>query len=77
MNAVDNKTHHWKQKFLILWTGQAISIFTSSVIQMAIIWYLTEKTGSATILSLATLVGFLPQAIMGPFIGVLIDRYTC
>lgn len=36
---------------------------------------MTDKTKSAAILSIATLVGFLPQAILGPFIGVLIDRY--
>jgi len=42
---------------------------------MAIIWYLIDTTKSATILSLATLMGFLPQAVLGPFIGVLIDRY--
>jgi len=65
----------WKRKFAVIWTGQAISIFTSSIIQMAIIWYLTDKTESAAVLSLATLVGFLPQAVLGPFIGVLIDRY--
>lgn len=65
----------WKRKFAILWTGQTISIFTSSIIQMAIIWYLTDQTKSAAILSLATLAGFLPQAVLGPFIGVLIDRY--
>ena len=59
-----------------MWTGQAISIFTSSVIQMAIVWYLTDVTGSAAILTLATLLGFLPQAVLGPFIGVLIDRYN-
>lgn len=74
--AVDRKTPNWKRDFLVLWTGQAVSIFTSSIIQMSIIWYLTEKTGSAAILSLATLVGFLPQAVLGPFIGVLIDRYN-
>lgn len=66
----------WKCKFIIIWTGQAVSIFTSSVIQMAIIWYLTEKTGSAAILSLATFAGFLPHAVLGPFIGVLVDRYN-
>ena len=66
----------WKQNFLILWTGQAVSIFTSSVIQMAIIWYLTDTTGSAAILTFATLMGFLPQAALSPFVGVLIDRYN-
>ena len=70
------KNHNWKRSFTILWTGQMVSIFTSAVIQMSIIWYLTDTTGSAAILSLATLVGFLPQAILGPFIGVLIDRYN-
>lgn len=68
--------NHWQKNFLIMWTGQAISIFTSSVIQMAIVWYLTDVTGSAAILTLATLLGFLPQAVLGPFIGVLIDRYN-
>lgn len=66
---------NWKQKFLILWIGQAISIFTSSVIQMAIVWYLTDVTGSAAVLTTATLLGFLPQAVLGPFTGVFIDRY--
>lgn len=65
----------WKKNFAIIWSGQAVSLFTSAVIQMAIIWYLTDRTRSASVLTLATLVGFLPQAILGPFIGVLIDRY--
>ncbi len=68
--------YNWKQKFILLWSGQAISIFTSSVIQMAIVWHLTDITGSAAILTTATLVGFLPQAVLGPFTGVLIDRYN-
>lgn len=66
---------NWKTKFTILWAGQAASLLTSSILQMSIVWYLTRKTGSATVLSMATLVGFLPQAILGPFIGVFIDRH--
>lgn len=73
MNWVEQ---NWKRKFFVLWTGQSVSTFTSSVIQMAIIWYITEKTGSATILSMGTLIAFLPQAVLGLFIGVLIDRYN-
>ncbi|MGE4274243.1 MAG: MFS transporter [Desulfitobacterium sp.] len=69
------KNKHWKRSFYTLWAGQAVSLITSAVLQMAIIWYLTEKTGSAMVLSIATLVGFLPQAILGPVIGVLVDRY--
>jgi len=42
---------------------------------MAIIFYLTEKTQSAMVLSMASLVGFLPYAVFGPAIGVLVDRH--
>ncbi len=65
----------WKRRFFVLWTGQAASLFSSAVIQMAIIWHLTETTGSAAVLSAAMLMGFLPQALLGPFIGSLVDRY--
>ncbi|MGI6169834.1 MAG: MFS transporter [Christensenellales bacterium] len=67
---------NWKRTFIAIWTGQALSILTSSVLQMAIVWYVTQKTGSAALLSLATLIGFLPQAFLGLFIGVYIDRYN-
>lgn len=66
----------WKSQFFTIWTGQAVSLITSAILQMAIILYLTETTGSALILSLASLVGFLPYAVLGPFIGVLVDRYN-
>ncbi|MCR1897515.1 macrolide efflux MFS transporter Mef(A) [Irregularibacter muris] len=67
--------HNWKQKFFTIYIGQAVSLITSAILQMAIIFYLTEKTGSAMVLSIASLVGFLPYAVFGPAIGVLVDRY--
>ena len=69
------KYNNWKLKFYTIWAGQAVSLITSAILQMAIIFYLTEKTGSAMVLSMASLVGFLPYAIFGPAIGVLVDRY--
>ena len=65
----------WKQNFFTIWIGQAVSLITSAILQMAIIFYLTEKTQSAMVLSIASLVGFLPYAVFGPAIGVLVDRY--
>ena len=68
--------YQWKKNFFIIWSGQAVSQLSSSILQFAIVWYLTEKTGSALVLSAAMLAGFLPQAVLGPFIGVYIDRYS-
>jgi DHA3 family macrolide efflux protein-like MFS transporter len=69
----DNKP--WKTRFYIIWGGQALSILGSQLVQFALIWYLTIKTGSATVLATATLVGMLPNVILGPFIGTLVDRW--
>ena len=68
--------YNWKQKFFTIYAGQAVSLITSAILQMAIIFYITEKTGSAMVLSIASLIGFLPYAVLGPAIGVLVDRYN-
>ncbi|MHA4987791.1 macrolide efflux MFS transporter Mef(A) [Cetobacterium somerae] len=68
--------YKWKQKFFTIYAGQAVSLITSAILQMAIIFYITEKTGSAMVLSIASLIGFLPYAVLGPAIGVLVDRYN-
>lgn len=68
--------NHWKKHFIMLWTGQAVSIFSSSVVQMSLIWYITARTESAAMLTLATLIGFLPRAIIGMVGGVYIDRHN-
>jgi len=66
----------WKKPFAIIYAGQAFSIISSSAVQFAIIWWLTVKTGSAMVLTTAALISFLPQAFIGPFAGVWVDRYS-
>jgi len=68
--------NHWNRRFFAIWLGQGISIFTSAVIQMSIVWYLTDRTGSAAVLAVTTMLGFIPQVVLGPFIGVVIDRFN-
>jgi len=70
-----NPSTDWKKKFITLSIGQIFSIIGSSAAQFAIIWWLTMETGSAVTLSIASLVGFLPEAVLGPFVGVWVDRY--
>jgi DHA3 family macrolide efflux protein-like MFS transporter len=70
----DNKP--WKTRFFTIWSGQALSILGSQLVQFALIWHLTVKTGSATVLATASLVGMLPNVVLGPFIGTLVDRWN-
>jgi DHA3 family macrolide efflux protein-like MFS transporter len=62
--------------FFILWTGQSLSLVGSQAVQFALIWWLTETSGSATILATATLLGLLPPIALGPVVGALIDRWN-
>ena len=62
--------------FYTLWVGQAFSLLGSQLVQFALIWWLTQQTGSATVLALASMVGLVPQVALGPFVGPLVDRWN-
>jgi DHA3 family macrolide efflux protein-like MFS transporter len=62
--------------FFIIWTGQAFSLLGSQLVQFAIVWWLTKTTGSPTMLAMATLAALLPQILIGPFAGALVDRWN-
>ena len=66
----------WAGKFFTIWTGQAFSLIGSALVQFALVWWITQKTGSATILATVSLVALLPQIVLGPFVGALIDRWN-
>lgn len=68
-------TKNWKKTFFSLYIGQSFSILSSSAVQFSIIWWITMETGSAMALTIASVVGLLPQAIIGLFAGVWIDRF--
>ncbi|MEX2161281.1 MAG: MFS transporter [Anaerolineales bacterium] len=65
---------NWKKPFFIMWIGQALSLLGSQLVQFALVWYLTRETGSAVVLTTATLVALLPQIFLGPIAGSIVDR---
>lgn len=67
---------NWKKKFIIIWTGQLFSILSSSIAQFALVLWISLETGSAEVLSFATIAALLPQALLGPFAGVFVDRWN-
>lgn len=73
-SVADNRP--WKRPYFTLWGGQAISQLGSRLVGFALIWYLTVQTGSASVLAGATLVTMLPEMLLGPVIGTLIDRWN-
>lgn len=71
---MENSNSKWAARYFTLWTGQALSLLGSQLVQFAIIWYLTQKTNSATTLAIASMMGLLPQVLLSPFIGTWVDR---
>lgn len=69
------QTRHWAVPFFVLWSGQALSLLGSRVASFALVWWVTQQTGSAVALTTLTLMFFLPQIFLGPVAGALIDRW--
>ena len=76
MNDSSATTPNWKTRFFAIWIGQAFSLLGSGLVQFVLVWWLTLETGSPTVLAGATLVAMLPQVVLGPFAGPLIDRWN-
>lgn len=73
--SIEPQMKHWLRRFAPLWGGQAFSLLGSSLVQFALVWHLTVQTGSTAVLATATLVALLPQVLLGPFAGALVDRW--
>ena len=64
----------WKKVFFPFWISQMFSILGSSLVMFTLVWWLTEETGSATVLATATMFGMIPEIIVQPFAGAIVDR---
>ncbi len=65
----------WLRTFLVIFTGQAFSLLGSVAVNFALVWWLTAETGSASVLAYAAIAAMLPQALLGPVAGPLVDRW--
>ena len=62
--------------FLVIFGGQAFSLFGSRLVQFSLVWYLTAQTGSVQVLTTASIAAILPQVVIAPFAGALVDRWS-
>lgn len=71
-----NDMNNWKKKFIIIWSGQLFSTLSSYIAQFGVVLWISIETGSAEVLSFATIAALLPQVVLGPFAGVFVDRWN-
>lgn len=76
MDTTIQQDNAWKKKYFAYLSSQIISFFGTSLVQYAIVWYITLKTGSGVMVTLIMMCSFIPQLIISLFAGVWADRYN-
>ena len=71
-----NQFHNWKKRVAGFLVSQNVSLFGSSVVGYAIIWYITLETSSGIWMMLATIFMVVPQLVVSLFGGVWADRHN-
>jgi DHA3 family macrolide efflux protein-like MFS transporter len=61
--------------FVIVWTGQFVSLLGSGLTKFALGVWIFLETGSVTPLALIALFTVIPHIVLGPFVGTLVDRW--
>jgi len=67
---------NWKKDIILFLGSQTISLFGSSLVQYAILWYITLHTQSGVMMTIYIIFGFLPAFFLSPFAGVWADRFN-
>jgi MFS transporter, DHA3 family, macrolide efflux protein len=77
MNFIhEQRKEQWKREIVLFLTSQTISLFGSSLVQYAILWYITLDTRSGVMMTIYILCGFVPTFLLSPVAGVWADRFN-
>ena len=71
----DTQHTGWQKRILLFLTSQCITLFGSTLVQMAIVWYATMQTASGVWVAAFTVGSYLPQFLISFIGGVWADRY--
>lgn len=63
-------------RFLTIWAGQLVSTLGSGLTGFGVGVWLYQETGSTTLFALNLLAFMLPNVLLSPIIGALVDRYN-
>ncbi len=63
------------RNFRFYFGGQAISVLGSWIQQVALAWLVYRLTGSAVLLGVTTFAALIPQLLIGPLAGAMIDKH--
>lgn len=68
--------NNWQKNTVLFLLSQTVSLFGTSLVQYAIMWYVVLRTQSGVMMTVMIICGFLPSFFLAPFAGVWADRYN-
>jgi MFS family permease len=63
------------RNFAFLWAGQALAQIGDSLVKVALVWFVYTLTGSAMKMTIIGLLQTIPPFLLGPLLGVYLDRW--
>lgn len=72
----ETKPSGWQRRTILFLTSQCITLFGSTLVQMAVVWYATMETASGAWVAAFTVCSYLPQFLISFSGGVWADRYS-
>lgn len=60
--------------FLLLYLGGMVSWFGNNIYYIGLSWFILDKMHSSISLATIMLIGSIPEIVLGPFSGVIVDR---
>ena len=73
---MNEKQIKWKSQTMLFLISQCITLFGSTLVQMAIVWYVTIQTSSGVWVAAFTVCSYLPQFLISFIAGVWADRHS-
>lgn len=72
----DQASGGWGHTFSLIFGGLVLSRIGSAVARFALVWWLTDLTGSAAVLASASALALIPHVLLGPLAGAYVDRWN-
>ena len=66
----------WQKTIILFLTSQCITLFGSTLVQMALVWYAAMETSQGIWVAAFSVCSYLPQFILSFVGGVWADRYS-
>ncbi len=66
----------FNRDYLLLWQGQSVSRIGNQAFAVGMLYWILEKTGSATLMGTLAALAAIPGVLLGPIAGTIADRHS-